>query len=227
MDIVCNEKRKNEMLVLELLQLYDVSSQKGILAIRDLLDSTEYNLLKRLGKVMFRCLRKGIDLPQLQEIFLNYVERDMCSSKIEKNIIPKALLCIVAGERRTYLVELMISITGIDLEILDEKENFLYTEEQKEYFVSKRVYSVNTNKLEEVEADNETILRGLKRIENRLLILALYGASGKTIERFFSILDDKELVSLLFEDLQMLIDSEVDEKLIIEAQLMVLDSLRA
>lgn len=225
MEIEYNEKRKNEMLVLELLQLYDISSDKGILAIKEMLASTEYDLLKRLGKVMFRCIEKRINVQQLQELFSNYVELDMCSSEIEKKIIPNALLCIVAGERRAYLVELMISVTGMDLEALCEKENLVYAEEQKEYFARKRLYSVNTNRLEEIEAEDETILRCLNRIENRVLILALYGASGKTIERFFSMVD-KELAKALFEDLQNVIDCEVDEKLIIEAQLMVLNLLR-
>lgn len=224
MEIECSEKKKKEMLVSELLRLYDIASEKGILAIKEMLASTEYDLLKRLGKVMFRCIEKRINVQQLQEIFSNYVELDMCSGEIEKKIIPNALLCIVAGERRAYLVELMISVTGMDLEVLCEKENLIYTEEQKEYLASKKLYSVNTNRLEEIEAEDETILRCLNRIENRVLILALYGASGKTIERFFSLVD-KELARVLFEDLQNAIDSEIDEKLIIEAQLTVLNLL--
>lgn len=132
------------------------------------------------------------------------------------------MLCIVAGETRAYFVELMISITGMDFEVFGEKDNLVYSEEQKEYFTSKRLYSVNTNRLEEIEAEDETILCCLNRIENRVLILALYGASGKTIEHFLSMVD-KELAKGLFEDLQNIIDSEVDEKLIIEAQLAVLN----
>lgn len=219
------EKTKNEKLVLELLQLYDISSAKGILAIKEMLNSTEYDLLKRLGKVMFRCIENGISVLQLQELFSNYIESDMRSSKIEKRIIPNVLLCIVAGERRAYLVELIISITGMELETLCGKENLAYLGEQEKYFASKKLYSVNTNRLEEIVTDDEMILRCLNRIENRVLILALYGASGKTIERFFSMVD-KELARVLFEDLQNVIDSEVDEKLIIEAQLTVLDLLR-
>lgn len=219
------EKTKNEKLVLELLQLYDISSAKGILAIKEMLDSSEYDLLKRLGKVMFRCIENGISVLQLQELFSNYIESDMRSSKIEKRIIPNVLLCIVAGERRAYLVELIISITGMELETLCGKENLAYLGEQEKYFASKKLYSVNTNRLEEIVTDDEMILRCLNRIENRVLILALYGASGKTIERFFSMVD-KELARVLFEDLQNVIDSEVDEKLIIEAQLTVLDLLR-
>ena len=83
-----NEKKKNEKLVLELLQLYDISSAKGILAIKEMLDATEYDLLKRLGKVMFRCIENEINVLQIQELFSNYIESDMHSSKIEKKIIP-------------------------------------------------------------------------------------------------------------------------------------------
>lgn len=220
-----NEKKKNEKLVLELLQLYDISSAKGILAIKEMLDATEYDLLKRLGKVMFRCIENEINVLQIQELFSNYIESDMHSSKIEKKIIPNALLCIIAGERRAYLVELIISITSMDLEALYGKENLAYEGEQEKYFASKKLYSVNTNRLEELETDDETILRCLNRIENRVLVLALYGASGKTIKRFFSMLD-KELARVLFEDLQNVIDSEMDEKLIIGAQLTVLNLLK-
>lgn len=225
MDKECDEKEKKEMLVLELLQLYDISSAKGILAIKEMLDSTEYDLLKRLGKVMFRCIENGINVLQLKELFSNYIESDMCSSKIEKKIIPNALLCIIAGEKRAYLVELMVSITGMELEALCEKEESIYAEKQRKYFASKKLYSVNTNRLEELKTDDETILRCLNRIENRVLILALYGASGETIERFFSLID-KGLANVLFEDLQHIINFEVDEKSIIEAQLAVLNLLR-
>lgn len=221
MKIEYNEKKKNEMLVLELLQLYDISSAKGILAIKEMLDSTEYDLLKRLGKVMFRCIEEGINIPQLSELFSNYAEADMRSDKIEKKIIPSALLCIIAGEKRAYFVELMLSITGMDFETFSENRNLA---EQKNYFTSKKLYSANTNRLEDIEADDETILRCLNKIENKILIWALYGASGKTIERFLSMVD-KELAKALFDDLQNVMDSEVDEKLIIEAQLTVLNLL--
>lgn len=225
MDIEYNEKKKNESLVLELLQLYDISSAKGILAIKERLYSSENDLLKHLGRVMFRCLENGINVQQLQELFSNYAESDMSSGTIEKKIIPNALLCIVAGESRAYIVELMISITGMDWETLCDKENLDYAVEQKKYLNSKGLYSANTDRLETIEADNETILRCLNRIDNRVLILALYGASGNIIERFLSMLE-KELAKALLEDLQNVIDSEVDEKMIIKAQLNVLNLLR-
>ena len=190
-----------------------------------MLDSTEYDLLKRLGKVMFRCIEKGINIQQLQELFSNYAESDMGSSKVEKKIIQDALLCIVAGERRAYLEELMISVTGMDFETLGEKENLDYNEKQREYLASKKIYSVNTNKLEEIDADDAAILRCLNKIENKVLIPALYGASGKTIEYFLSIVE-KDLARVLFEDLQNVHASEVEEKLIIEAQLTVLRLLK-
>lgn len=219
------ENNENETLVFELLRLYDISSAKGILAIKEMLNSTEYDLLKRLGKVMFRCIEKGINIQQLQELFSNYAESDMGSSKVEKKIIQDALLCIVAGERREYLEELMISVTGMDYEILGEKENLDYKEQQRKYFTAKRVYSVNTNRLEEIDADDAAILRCLNKIENKVLIAALYGASGNTIEHFLSIVD-KDLARVLFEDLQNVSASEVDEELIIEAQMTVLNLLR-
>ena len=134
-------------------------------------------------------------------------------------------MCIVAGDSRAYFVELMISITGMDWETLCDKDNLDNAGEQKKYFISKGLYSVNTNRLETIEADDETILRCLNRIDNRVLILALYGASGNTIERFLSMVD-KELAKALFEDLQNVIDSEVDEQSIMEAQLTMLNLLR-
>lgn len=210
-----------EKLVFELLQLYDIACAKGILAIKDRLDSTEYDLLKRLGNVMFRCIEEGISIPQLNELFSNYAESDLCSGETEKKLIPAALRCIVSGEKRAYFIELMLSITGMDFEMLSDQKN---STEQKQYFISKKLYSVNTNKLENIEADDQAILRCLSKLENKVLIWALYGASGKTIERFLSIVDP-ELAGTLFEDLQHVMDSEIDEKLIIEAQLTVLHLL--
>ena len=79
MNIEYIEKKKNELLVLELLQLYDMSAAKGILAIKEKLYSSENDLLKRLGTVMFRCLENGIHVQQLQELFSNYAESDIRS----------------------------------------------------------------------------------------------------------------------------------------------------
>lgn len=117
-----NSDDRNEKLVFELLQLYDIACARGILAIKEMLDSTKYNLLKRLGKVMFRCIEEEIAIPQLNELFSNYTESDLCSSEIEKKLIPAALLCIVAGEKRAYFVELMLSITGMDFETLSDDD---------------------------------------------------------------------------------------------------------
>lgn len=211
----------NEKLVFELLQLYDIACAKGILAIKERLASSEYDLLKRLGNVMFRCIEEGISIPQLNELFSNYAECDLCSDETEKKLIPAALLCIIAGEKRAYFVELMLSITGMDFEMISDQQN---SAEQKKYFVSKKLYSANTNKLEHIEADDKSILRCLNKLENKVLIWALYGASGKTIERFLSMVDP-ELAGTLLEDLHNVMDSEIDEKLIIEAQLTVLNLL--
>lgn len=96
-----NEKKKNEKLVLELLQLYDISSAKGILAIKEMLDATEYDLLKRLGKVMFRCIENEINVLQIQELFSNYIESDMHSSKIEKKNHTKCIVVHYCGRKKS------------------------------------------------------------------------------------------------------------------------------
>lgn len=73
-------------MVISCLTYYNRICIKGILAIKKMLASTEYDLLKHLGKVMFRCIEKGINVQQLQELFSNYIELDKCSSEIEKKL---------------------------------------------------------------------------------------------------------------------------------------------
>lgn len=61
----------------------------------------------------------------------------------------------------------------MDFEMISDQQN---SAEQKKYFVSKKLYSANTNKLEHIKADDKSILRCLNKLENKVLIWVLYGA---------------------------------------------------
>ena len=153
----------------------------------------------------------------------NYVMTLPETERPEGKMITAVLKKIFAGESPKILQELIASYIGIDYREKNGKmsEILKYTRQEiLDFYEGKKMYSDNTNLLEEfVHVGDFEIQLILRNIDNVTLTAALAGASGKIIKAFFANLSDRMLY-FIHEDMKQWNGTEAE---ILSAQKMILD----
>ncbi len=153
----------------------------------------------------------------------NYVTTLPETEHPEGKMITAVLRKIFAKESPKILQELIASYIGIDYREKNGKmsEILKYTRQEiLDFYKGKKMYSDNTNLLEEfVHVGDFEIQLILRNIDNVTLTAALAGASGKIVKAFFSNLSDRMLY-FIHEDMKQWNGTEAE---ILSAQKMILE----
>ena len=196
-----NEKKLRLIVIGEdLLKCSEISREKGLLAMESCIPKLNGES-KFLAFAIHYTLNLFMEQLEPEEIFRfleNYVMTLPELERPEGHMITAVLRKIFAGESSEIQQELIASYIGIDYREKHGKMNEIlkYTRQEiMDQYKGKKIYSANTNLLEEfVHVGNFEIQLILRNIDNvTLLTSALVGASGEVARVFLSNLSDRML----------------------------------
>lgn len=207
-----------------LVRAHKLSQERGILALRQFAFESEE--LRWMTNLVFDLLNKNISPSQIYEILQNYGD-DFEEKRIHKLIV-NGLMCIIGGESRCYLIELLASIIGIKGRdaFLHEIADILQNENGAEQltaqkYLEKAPFSANTDISEEDLQCKEAVKYALSQMNSKEVKGILIGVSGKSAQKLIDVIDPFELKLIEEEVLE-----NVSEQFILDARNKLLHCLQ-
>ena len=203
------DEKKLRLVVIgeDLLKCSEISRAEGLLAMEDYIPKLKggSKFLAFAIPLIMIFFMEQFPLDGAFQLLENYVMTLPEAERPEGNMIAAALRKIFAGESPKMLQELIASYIGMDYREKNGKMGELLKNSRQEIldqYKGKKIYSVNTDLLEElVHVGDFEIQLILRNLDTVTLTAALTGASGGVVRAFLANLSDRVLY-FIHEDMK-------------------------
>ena len=203
------DEKKLRLVVIgeDLLKCSEISRAEGLLAMEDYIPKLKggSKFLAFAIPLIMNFFMEQFPLDGAFQLLENYVMTLPEAERPEGNMIAAALRKIFAGESPKMLQELIASYIGMDYREKNGKMGELLKNSRQEIldqYKGKKIYSVNTDLLEElVHVGDFEIQLILRNLDTVTLTAALTGASGGVVRAFLANLSDRVLY-FIHEDMK-------------------------